>query len=201
MITPELNIRRYSELWGGVTPETVKRYREELEQMQKDIQDYTHERILFVSPKLVSSLSSAIGEEIKYCLFYDEYLERLSDSKLGQWVFRKQEDIPDLYGWKKAPGEQWVKTNGRIKAVIQFDRTGIMVKITLEYDNDSKNLKFYERSYRQHVPTFRLKNENSIEEAVRELKRDADRFLEDRLFPLGSNTDFNTLKELLHIKK
>ena len=201
MITVELNIRRYSGLWGGVTSETVKRYKEELEQMQKDIQDYTHERILFVSPEITNGLKSAISQEIKYCLFYDEYLQRQSETKLGQWAFRKQEDIPDLSGWKKAPGEQWVKTNGRIRAVIQFDRTSVMVKISLEYENDSASLNFYERAYHHQVPTVRLRNENSIKEAVRQFKRDADRFLEDLMFPAGASTEFNTLQELLHIRR
>ncbi len=194
MILVEFNIRRYSGLWGGVTPETVKRYREELEQMNSEIREFRHVRALFVSDELTRELREAIDEEIKYCLFYDEHRNRQSEPNFDQWVFRKQEDIPDLFGWEKAPGEQWTKTNGRIKAIIQFDRTSKMVKITLDYENDSQHIGFYEVPYKRQVPIFRLKSEESIKAAVEEFKQDADCFLEKRLLPGGSYSDFDVLQ-------
>jgi len=212
MITTEITIRRGSGLWGGVSPDTVKRYREELEKLKKELNDFDfiYGHNLLGSEELMKSLKGEIDEEIKYCLFYDEYRNReASDSNLGKWVFMKQEDIKPEYDWLKVPGEQWTKTNGRIKAIIQFDRTSIMVKITLEYKNDSEHLKFYEASYRsikhgewtRKPPTAHLKSEDSINAKVQELKNEADTFLEDNLNPLYSQYEIDLLKQLLHLKE
>lgn len=198
MINTEINIRRSGGLWGGVSPENVKRYQEELETLKKEIHDFRYERYLFVSPDLRGQLDSTIEQELDYCAFYDEYQRRLRDEPgFGEWVFRKQEDIPKLYGWKDPPGEQWTKTNGRVKAIIQFDRTGKMVRITLKYENDSTAIHFYAKPYKFHVPMFHVKSEKSIDEAVQEFKRDADTFLAQRLLPPGATSDLDYLKQLL----
>lgn len=202
MITTEITIRRSSGLWGGTSPETVKRYREELEKLKKELDGFgfIYEHNLLGSEELMKSLKGEIDQEIEYCLFYDEYRNReASDSNLGKWVFMKQEDIKPEYDWLKVPGEQWTKTNGRIKAIVQLDRTGIMVKITLEYKNDSEHLKFYERPYALKLPTAHVKSEDSINAKVQELKNEADTFLEDNLNPLYSQYEIDLLKQLLHL--
>jgi len=204
MITTEITIRRSSGLWGGISPDTVQRYQQELEKLKKELQDFgfIYEHSLLGSEELMKSLRAEIDQEIKYCLFYDEYRNRrASDSNLGEWVFTKQEDIPPEYHWKEVPGEQWTKANGRIKAIIQLDRTGIMVKITLEYKNDSECLKFYEDSYYRTKPlSAHVKNEDSLNAKVQEFQNKADAFLADNLNPLYSQYEADLLEQLLHLK-
>jgi len=142
------------------------------------------------------SLLAEIDQELEYCLFYDEYQNRkASTPNLGEWVFTKQEDIEPEYSWREVPGEQWTKTNGRIKATIQLDRTSLMVKITLEYKNDSNHLKFYEAPYREKPSVTHLKSENSISDKIQELKNEADAFLMANLSPHYSQYDL--LNQLL----
>ena len=144
MLTTQIVIRRGSVLWGGVSPDAVQRYRQELEELKKELDSFSfvYDLNLLGSKTLMEGLQAVITEEITYCQFYDEYrIREASDSSLGQWVFTKQEDTEPLYHWQEVPGDQWTKTNGRVKAIIQLDRTGTMVKITLEYKNDSEYLK------------------------------------------------------------
>lgn len=205
MITTGIAIRRGSGLWGGISPEAVKRYREELEKLKKELQDFNfiYGHNLLGSEELMKSLQREIDQEIKYCLFYDEYRNReASDSNLGKWVFTKQEDIKPKYDWQEVPGEQWTKANGRIMAIIQFDRTGIMVKITLGYKNDSECLKFYEASYGSvKLPTAHVKSEDSLNAKVQEFQNKADAFLVDNLNPRYSQYEVDLLKQLLHLKE
>jgi hypothetical protein len=202
MIQTEIAIRRGIGLWGGVSPETVKRYREELEALKKQLSDFSflYERTLF-GGELRKALIDEIDEELKYCLFYDEFNHR-SEPNFGQWVFRKQEDInADKQDWQKVPGDQWTKTNGRVKAIIQFDRRGLMVKISLSYENDSTNLKFYERHYhyKEGIQEAHLKSEASIEARVQQFKDEADAYLNEHLYPLYSQHEAELLKQLLHL--
>lgn len=205
MINTVITIRRGSGLWGGVSPETVKRYREELEELKKKISDFSflYERNLFGSSDLKRALDTEIDQEIKYCLFYDEYLKRQTEPNFNEWVLRKQEEINlNKENWQKVPGDQWTKTNGRIKAIIQFDKTGIMTKIALDFKNDSDSLKFYEgeSSYRKSVvPIAHLKSEASIEARVQDFKNEADTFLNEHLNPLYSQYEAELLKQLIHL--
>lgn len=204
MITTKIEISRSSGLWGGVSPETIKRYREELEALKKQLHDFSflYEHNLFGAGELIKALATSIDEEVEYCLFYDEFRQRQNEPNFGQWVFRKQEDIDlDTPNWQKVTGDQWTKANGRVKAIIQFDRTGLMVKITLEYRNDSPHLKFIEESRYSAAkyPTVHLKSEASIQAKVQEFKNEAEAFLNEHLYPLYSQYEFELLKQLLCI--
>lgn len=199
----EISIRWGSGLWGGVSPESVKRYLGELEELKKQLTDFSflYERTLF-GGELRKALCTSIDEEIEYCLFYEEFGKRQNEPDFGKWVLRKQEEInAHSEYWRQAPGDQWTKTNGRVKAIIQFDRGGLMAKITLDYQNDSSHLKFFEHGYNTTIPTAtaHLKSEASIEARVEQFKSEADAFLNTHLYPLYSQNEADLLKGLLHL--
>ena len=202
MIDIEISIRRGSGLWGGVSPETVQRHQKELEELKEKLKSFSflHHHNLFGSKELMEKVSGVIEQEIKYCLFYDEHRNRqANEPNLGEWVFTKQEDIKPKYSFIPISGEQWTKTNGRVKAIIQFDRTGLMVKITLQYENDSPNLSFCEQSRYNKPKPFHLKSEDSINTKIQELKNEADAFLKEHQYPLYSTYEIDLLKQLLFI--
>ena len=190
MIQTTIAIRRSSGLWGGVSSETVKRYREELEELKErlDAFSFIYEHNLF-GGEVLKALRDEIEGEIKYCLFYEEFKLRLSEPTFSEWVFTM-----------KPKGEQWTKTNGRIKAIIELDRTGIMVKVTLRYENDSRNLIFYEENRYTKSPYWHLKSDASIMAKVQELRKEANAFLNEHLNPLYSQYEAKLLRELLHLE-
>ena len=118
--------------------------------------------------------------EISYCNFYRECTERQKEPNFNQWTFLKKEEIKPLYGWQKPQGEQWTKTNGRVRATIQYDRSGIMVKLTLSYKNDSPTLEFIENV--KDVVAHASK-ESSINAKVVDLKKTAEAFMGVHLLP------------------
>ena len=202
MLQTIVSIRRSSGLWGELSPESVEQYRKELENRKKELSDFSflYRQILFGGEELTKAVQSQIEEEIKYCLFYEEFRQRQNEPTFGEWIFTKQDDIKLQYEWQKIPGEQWTKRNGRVKATIQFDRTGMMVKLSLSYANDSDNLKFYEKPYSHKPEEAHLKSEASIEARVQQFKEQADAFLNDHLYPVYSQSEVNLLYQLLHIR-
>lgn len=189
-------------LWNGVNLEGVSKYLNELVASKQKINDIAleYQWTLYGSKSLIEQMNNALNEQIEICNFYLDHLNRMQEKDFNQWVFTKKEDVPNLYGWIKATCDQWTKTNGRIKAKIELDRSGAMTKITLSYDNDSKHLKFYD-SYRHKddETVTHAKNEQSIEERIELLKARADIFLKLNQYPQGM-WSVTTLNELMHIE-
>jgi hypothetical protein len=205
MIDTQISIRRGSGLWGGVSPESVKRYQEELEELKKKLSDFDflYERNLF-GGGLKKALAAEIEQEVKYCLFYEEFGKRQNEPDFGKWVFKTKEEVNAAREyWRAVSGDQWTKTNGRVKAIIQFDKSGIMVKIILSYENDSTNLKFYEKPYndKDGLAVVHLKSEASIQTKLQYFQSEADAFLADHLYPLYSQNEAQLLRQLLHIEE
>ena len=143
-----------------------------------------------------------VDNELKHCSFYFEYQKRCeSEPTLSQWIFKDKEDIKPRWEWVVVPGEQWVKTNGKIRAIIQFDRSGKRVKISLIFENDSSTLSFVDRYEGDKFKPVHLKNETSIANKVAEFKVEADAYLSDHEYPLycAEKTSIDTLNKLLWI--
>jgi len=205
MLNMEVNVSRRQFFWQEVSLQMVEAYLKELNEMKEKLAsfDFDYEHTLFGSKELLSSVNSSIDTEIKYCEFFKEYRSRRENEPLfDQWVFTKKEDIIPQSEWNPPQGEQWTKTNGRVKAIIQFDRSGLSTKITLDFKNSSP-LDFLD-SYRKPQPSDRthLRNEASINKKIEEFKARADAFLKEHEFPRYEHTkrDLDILKRLLCIE-
>ncbi len=202
MIDLMLNVRR--RFWHGVSTESVQNYLEELTKFKDelDTMNFTYRHSLFGSDKLIEDIQELVDKEIKFCSFYDEYQKRSeSEHSFNQWIFNNKEDIKPRRAWDEVHGEQWIKTNGKIKAIIQFDRTGKRVKISLNFENDSSTLSFMDRYVKHKFKPVHLKNETSIANKVAEFKMKADAYLSDHEYPqyCAEKTSIDTLNKLLWI--
>lgn len=199
MITFGIRMERY--FYHDISVSNVTTYLEELTAFKEKINNISgdYEYRLFGSGELIRQINDAIDNEVSYCNFYLDYLNRMQEKNFNQWVFTKKEDVPDLYGWRKATCDQWTKTNGRIKATIELDAGKSMTKISLSFKNDSGHLVFYERNRDEFAPSH-AKNPDSINMRIAFFKKYADDYLLTHQHP--HTRDFYTtqqLNELLHI--
>ena len=198
MIDLMLNVRR--SFWHGITTESVQTYLEELTKFKDELNTmhFTYLHGLFGSSVLLKKIQELINRELNLCAFYEEYQKRCeSEPQFNQWSFKEKEDIEPRYNWEVL-GEQWVKTNGKIKAIIQFDRSGKRVKISLSFENDSATLNFMDQ---YKIRPVHLKNETSIANKVAEFKMEADAYISEHEYPLycAEKTSIDTLNKLLWI--
>ena len=202
MIDLMINVRR--RFWYGVSTEEVQDYLDGLTKFKDELESmhFNYRHNLFGSDKLIKEIQELVDKEIKVCSFYFEYQKRYeSEPNFNQWIFKEKEDIKPRWDWENVPGEQWTKTNGKSKAIIQFDRSGIRVKISLSFENDSSALNFMPQENK--IRPVHLKNETSIANKVAEFKMTADAYLSDHEYPLycAEKTSIDTLNKLLWIKE
>jgi len=206
MIDVEIRVKREPSFWQEVSPKMVEAYLKELIEEKEALNKFgfAYEHTLFGSKNLLDKLNQSINSEISYCEFYKEYNRRReTEPNFSQWILTRKEDIKVVQTWDPPQGEQWTKSNGRVKAIIQFDRSGLTVKITLKFEEDCEALKFLpDYNWQKQIPTAHLKNEESIEAKVKEFKAKADEFLSQHLFPRyePAQTNLDILKRLLCIE-
>ncbi len=187
MIDLEIKIRRAWPLWKddfGVSD--VENYLKELRETEENIRvnSFNYEHVLFGNDKIIESVRKLISQETKYCEFFIDHQKRILEPDYNKWVFLKKEDIKPLSDWMKPQGEQWIKTNGRVKATIQFDRSGSLVKIKASFENDNEYLNFIDYETNARVEkTAHLKNEENINKKVEEYKTYADRMMGEYIYP------------------
>jgi len=201
MLNTEISIRRTFALWQEFSAKSVEIYLKELNEMKEKLKaiGWDYQRSLFGSKDLLEKLENSLGTEISYCNFFKEYLTRRLEANFDLWVFTKKEDIKTLYEWKKPQGDQWTKTNGRVKATIQLDRSGAMVKISLEFENDSLQLQFLEH---KECQPCHVKTESSIAEKVQAFKTYADAFMKEHEMPryCSERAEYDILQKLLCVE-
>lgn len=203
MIETVLMIRR--RFWSGFTASAVDEYLKELKDFQETLKKFgwEYESVLFGSNKLLKSIENIITDEIKYCEFYIEHQKRKEDVNFQKWIFTKNDNIKPLFEWNKPVGDEWTRSNGRIKATIKIDRSGIMKKLTLFYMNDNQYLNFTEnRSSSDPVIKSHLRNEDSINKRIIEMKAVAETYQREHLFPLYTleYSNFTYLENLLCVE-
>lgn len=203
MIDTMLTIRR--DFWSGFTANAVDMYLKELKDVQETLKKFgwEYETVLFGSNKLLKSIETIIIDEIKYCEFYIEHQKISKDVNFQKWIFTKNEDIKPLFEWTKPVGDEWTRSNGRIKATIKIDRSGIMTKLTLFYMNDNQYLNFIENhSSSNPVIKSHLRNGNSINNRITEMKAIAETYQREHLFPLYTleHSNFTNLENLLCVE-
>lgn len=184
-------------LYGDNYPQAVERYRKELEDEQTKLAAWTFP----YQEGLIQKIQEAVAAEIKLCDFYTEFNKRRNEGQLKEyhWQFIEQKDTNEYRAgqWQNAVGDWWVRTNGRVQATILIDRTGTMVKISLNVENDSKALTFCDVRY---FPSAHVKSEASIVAKIDEFKEIADRFLNEHIYPKYTRGDAIVLDELLCLR-
>lgn len=208
MISIIPNIDRMEHFWDGIDNKKVGEYIKLLKQLQKHIKSvngYNTPHMLRTGKDGVEQILHVIIYEIEYCEFYFEYKKKARAEDFNKWKFYKNADRPDInYEWaRERKGDCWIKHNGRIMAIIDINnKNGAMTKISLELSNDSDHLTFFDYSNTEEFKPKNLKNEDSINKYVQELKDHVDTQLSrDYLFPryMREKQNFELLEELLHI--
>lgn len=188
----------------GVTPATVQ---ERLKALTEYF-DWVHREggwiarnHLFLSKELVEQVEAKLKQEIDYCKFYLELQERRKEADFDKWVFHKKEELPPSWD---VQGDQWIRANGRIKAIVEIDHSGKMTAISVKFRNDSTTLRFMDDYYGQpKIQPSHAKNPQSITEKIEEYKRYADNFLKEHQYPQynGEARSFTLLKQILCIEE
>ena len=190
----------------GKFAEGVQKYLDELNQTKERMRKEWHRATYFYSidRDVVRRMGELLDKEIEYCTFYLETQERKKEPNFNQWTFIKREDVEfNSYDKKIADGEQWVKTNGKVKATIAFDRTKKTVGIEVRFANDSHKLDFTD--YHENAEICKkshVKSPESIQKRVEEYKKYADKVIMEHQFPSWTpeKTRFDLLKKLLNVE-
>ena len=186
--------------------EGVQKYLKELQETrQKMGHEWYHATYFyFVDRECVKKIAEIIDKEIVYCEFYLEHQERKKAENFNQWTFIKREDVHFVsYDKEIADGEQWTKTNGKVKATIAFDRTKKTVGLEVSFVNDSHKLDFIDYHVNAEIcKKSHMKSLESIQDRVEEYKRYADKVLKEHQFPSWTpeKTRFDLLKKLLNVE-
>jgi len=184
-----------SRSWFDPTDEDYSLYEESLKEKLKALEDAWLIRPALINEALLKEMRTALETEIKYCQFHKEYLDRVkNEPNFNEWVFT--ENVESGY-WEKTVGDEWMRTNGRVKAIIRVIPPvieGKMTRIELKYENDSITLTFIDRYMKDNKP-HNLKNAESIKKRIEELKQEANSYLEMHLYPQW-NIELRNLKGL-----
>lgn len=189
-----------------VNQKTVSDYLKELEETVSHIKDnsFDNHHVLFVNRKMEGTILNTLSAEIDLCKFYLELREKQSlETSFRKWVFTKKENVKTSYEWVKPKGDQWTKTNGKVKVTVEIDRSGLMTKITLSAKNDSQILKFIDSDDTNPLEKSHLKNLTAINRKIELLKTQADLFLNEHEFPKYNPTNLrhHILSKLLGVSR
>lgn len=200
-----LVIKRESyDFQNGVNPETIKQRLQALTEYYEWLHKeggWTARRHLFLSEELVGAIEKQLQQEISYCKFYLEIQEKMPKPNFNKWIFAKKGEPGYEDDWQKPNCEQWVKTNGRIKAIVEIDRSGKMTEIRVQFKNDSGTLTFIDYYSHPKIKPSHVKSPESITERIKEYKQYADKFLKEHMFEQYNEEarSFNLLKKILCI--
>ena len=114
----------------GKFSEGVQKYLDELNATKESMRKEWHRATYFYSidRDVVRRMGELLDKEIEYCKFYLEIQERKKSEQLNQWILIMEEDID--FGYRTKIGEQWVMTNGKVKAVIPVSYTHLTLPTT-----------------------------------------------------------------------
>lgn len=190
-----------SRRWLDPTDDDYSDYEKALQEKLQALKDTWLIRAALINEELIKNMKSALENEIKYCQFHSEYLDRVAnESGFNEWGFT--ENVESSY-WDKKIGDEWTRTNGRIKAIIRIippETEGKMTRIELRYQNDSSVLTFIDRYAKENRP-HNLKNPESIKQRINELKDEAVEYFGLHLYPQWTieKRNINYLNKILCI--
>lgn len=207
MIPFDFNLVVYREPWNfeelteQVIQERLTNLTEYYEWIRKE-GGWLARRHLFLSEDLFKKIETVLSEEISYYKFYLEFQAKQKEPNFNKWVFTPKERVVKEYSHQETH-DQWTKTNGRIRAIVEIDKSGKMTKISVRFRNDSEALKFIDNYYGQpKIKPAHAKNIQSITQNIEKYKQISDEFLQEHLFPPynAEKRSFDILKKLLCIK-
>ena len=163
---------------------------------------WTARHNLFLSEELMKKMVNRLKEEISYCEFYLELQKRKTDPNFDKWVFVEKDPNAGEYDYG-TKHDRWVRTNGRVKAIIELDTSRKMTKISIHFRNDSPALQFTNQYDKPELNPSHAKNAESVTKKTETYIQYADRFLKEHMFPQCNEEVrmFNLLKEILCVEK
>lgn len=190
-----------SRRWLDPTDGDYSDYEKALHEKLQAFEDTWLIRTALINEELIKNMKTALENEIKYCQFHKDYLDRVANEpRFNEWTFTENVEIGN---WDKTICNEWTRTNGRIKATIRItppETERKMTRIELKYKNDNSVLTFIDRYADKNKP-HNLKNPESIKQRIKELKDIADEYLDCHLYPLYNieNRNLNNLNKILCI--
>ena len=209
MVINIMHVFRRNQFWQGINEERVRGYNEELIEAKESLEkiNWISRDFLDINNKKVEEKIGIINDEIELCNFYFEYCEKQKGENFDKWVYVKKEDRERLLHeveWS-IKGDCWVRGNGKIRMLIDFDTAGSMTKITLSLQNDSDHIAFITSRYGgcEEIISSHLKNGKSIDKRVREYKEKAEELMREYQYPryCAELNNIRILEQLLHIKE
>lgn len=200
-ITPIVDRHQY--FWKGISVETVKMYKDDLEKKRDSIKE-SGWRIQEISNSYISTVVNTIEKEIKYCEFYLDHFEKMKEPDFDKWIFTKENDRTDVSDWQKAQrGDCWARSNGKIHVTIDVKDTLKTTRISLHITNDNSILDFTSDTYDNELEYRNLRNEESIKSYITYLEKKSERLLEEHCFPYynRNSNNYNVFCTLMHVKK
>lgn len=184
------------------TDDDYSDYEKAVQEKLQALKDTWVIRESLINEELIKNMQTALENEIKYCQFHREYLDRVAnETGFNEWTLT--ENVESGY-WEKTIGDEWTRTNGRIKATIRVippKTEGKMTRIELKYENDSRVLTFIDR-YKEENKPHNLKNPESIKKRINELKDEAVEYFGLHLYPQWNieKRNLNGLNKILCIR-
>jgi hypothetical protein len=198
----KLQPKRANQFWGSDLTASVTRYSEELLKTQQFLEQQTSniDTLKIGNSEHLDGLRNLVKRELKYCNFYLNLLQRRTEPNFNEWHFITQAEAQH-FGWSKRH-EQWQLTNGRLNATVLIDRTGVMIRLVLQVQNDNEYLTFQEGGDKV-LQSCHVKSENSFTQRVNEYKLHAEQYLREHMFPLylAEKEQFEVLQQILQVNQ
>ena len=189
--------KRY--FWKPIDSASVGGRIRELGRQKKDIEKCKYEitGLIGISTEKMGEYICALDDEIKLCKFYYEYNKKAKDEQFNTWKYEESFKPHDYVVARPC----WVRTNGKLRAIINLVSGISTTDVKLTIENDSKCLEFMEKAV-EVVSSRHLKNKESINAEIERLKKMAELKFKEHEFPRYKLEvkRFENLKKLLHIE-
>lgn len=172
---------------------SIEEYEEWLKKKLAQLKDTFEIREALVNEGIIKKMISVLEDELKYCEFHKNMAQLRTETGFNTWVFTEQKDVKTLYPWNEPEGDEWTRTNGRIKATIRIIKKQKTTSVQLIYKNDNSILTFTDSIEGKKT---HLRKEESINRCIEELKAEADKFLSTprKMYPSYNSEITNLLK-------
>jgi len=195
--------------------DAVKIYKKELLKAKKELKElpYGLTQVLTIADKSIKEIQSRIDRELSFCDFYEFYIKEQKKPNFNQWVFKTKKQLQEtarkkgMDSWEinKFKGDQWEKTNGKIKIRIVIEDKISSIRVSLHISNSATTeLPFFlDNNYgEKEIIYSNLFKKESVDKRLNEYKSKAEEFFEEYKYPLYcyEKRQIDILKQLLWIE-